>query len=152
MYLFTPDGGVYTGGSTVTVHVFFDRGNLVVTGRPRLALTLGAHTRYAEYQSLVTSNGEPRVLEFTYAVQPSDRDDDGIGIPANALTLNGGSIKDADGNDADLSHDAVPDDPDAKVNGSIDPSPTTVTRVYFNSRPPGGGQFGPADQISLDYS
>ena len=146
VYLFPPDGGVYSGGSTVEVHVFFDRGNLVVTGGPRLVLTIGEHTRYAEFLRVVTVNGEPRVLQFTYAVQPSDRDDDGIGIPANALTLNGGSIKDADGNDAELSHDAVPDDPEAKVNGSVDPAPV-LTQIYFNNRPLSGDTFGPGEEI-----
>ena len=81
--------------------------------------------------------------------RPRIRDDDGIGIPVNALTLNGGSIKDADGNDADLSHDAVPDDSEHKVDGSVDPSalPPTVTRVDLSS-PLSGDTFGPGDQVN----
>ena len=36
-------------------------------------------------------------------------------MSANKLTLNGGSIKDADGNDAVLTHDAVAEAPDFVV-------------------------------------
>ena len=51
-------------------------------------------------------------------MQGEDRDEDGISIPANALSLSGGTIKSADGStDADLAHGAVGPDPSRKVNG-----------------------------------
>ena len=141
--------GVYVLGNVVRVHVRVNRTDFVVTGQPRVALTIGADTRYAEFQRIDSFQGEQRYLRFDYVVQASDRDDDGIGIPANALTLNGGSIKDADGNDADLSHAAVPDDSEHKVDGSVDPSalPPTVTRVDLSS-PLSGDTFGPGDQVN----
>ena len=48
-----------------------------------------------------------------------DRDQDGISIAANALSLNGGTIRATDGTtDADLTHGAAPADPNRKVDGS----------------------------------
>ena len=145
----SPAGGVYVLGNVVEVHVRVNRMDFVVTGQPRVALTIGPDTRYAEFQRIFSFQGERQYLEFNYVVQASDRDDDGISIPANALTLNGGSIKDADGNDADLSHGAVPDDSEHKVNGSVDPSslPPTVTSVNV-SRPLGGDTFGPGAEVT----
>ena len=142
--------GVYVLGNVVRVHVRVNRTDFVVTGQPRVALTIGADTRYAQFQRIDSFQGEQRYLRFDYVVQSSDRDDDGIGIPANALTLNGGSIEDADGNDADLSHDAVPDHPEHKVNGSVDPAdfPPTVTEVNLSGRPLSGDTYGPSDRVN----
>ena len=108
----------------------------MITGSPRVAIAVGADTRYAEFSSYRpgAGTGGEGLLRFLYVVQASDRDDDGISIPANALSLNGGSIRDADGNDADLSHDAAPDNPEHKVNGSLNPTPT-VTRIYIERHP-----------------
>ena len=122
-----PPGGVHTFGDTVEVHARFNRENLGVAGRLRLALTIGADTRHATLRNIFSHEGERRYFRFAYVVQASARDDDGISIPANALTLDGGSIKDADGNDADLTHDAAPDDPEHLVNGSLG-APATVGR------------------------
>ena len=59
------------------------------------------------------------VLSFDYRVQAADRDEDGIGIPANAMILNGGTITATDGTtDAHVTHEAVSADPARKVNGS----------------------------------
>ena len=57
---------------------------------------------------------------FRYTVQRDDRDADGIGIAANALSLNGETIRSADDEDAilDLSTHAIGNDPDRKVDGS----------------------------------
>ena len=66
------------------------------------------------------------VLSFDYFVQATDRDEDGVAIPANALALNGGTIKHAgDGATvADLAHDAAPAEPTRKVDGSRSSPPT----------------------------
>ena len=99
-------------------------GPVVVTGNPRLMLRIGEQVRSADLDRVFRDN----VLIFRYFVDASDRDDDGVSIPADALLLNGGSIKDRDGNDADLAHPAVPDDPSLKVNGRLDAVPA-ITRV-----------------------
>ena len=51
----------------------------------------------------------------TYTVLSGDSDSDGVAVGANAVSLNGGAIKDAAGNDAVLTHDAVAEDPDFVV-------------------------------------
>ena len=54
---------------------------------------------------------------FGYTVAEGDADADGIAIGANELILNGGSIRDAVGSDADLSHAALLPQQDHKVDG-----------------------------------
>ena len=93
--------GVYRIGDDVKVTVTFSE-NVTVTGSPQLELAIGSNNRTAEYES---TDGSAAV--FSYAVAEGDSDDDGIAINANKLTSNGGSIKDAANNDADLSHNAL---------------------------------------------
>ena len=139
----TPPDGLHTLGSKVQVWVGFNR-DVVVTGRPRVALTIGTETRYAEFGG--RSSSEPSWLWFTYVVQASDRDDDGISFPANALTLDGGSITDADGNDANLSHDAVPDNPEHRVDGRV-VSPVVVEYIYLRRTGPPDGLHTLGSQV-----
>ncbi|MGY0558657.1 MULTISPECIES: autotransporter domain-containing protein [unclassified Lysobacter] len=73
-------------------------------GTPRLALTLGAGTRYASY---LTGSGTSALL-FRYTVQSGDRDDDGVVLGASIET-NGGTLRDAVGNDAAPALNAVGD-------------------------------------------
>ena len=62
---------------------------------------------------------------FEYIVEESDLDNNGISIPADAVDLNGGTIQDNAGNDAnlDLGYLAFNDDPNLKVNGGLTPVP-----------------------------
>ena len=68
-------------------------------GNPQLALTVGSRTRQASFWS---SSVYGDFLFFRYQVQSADADPDGIGIAADALTLNGGSIRSEAGTDAVL--------------------------------------------------
>ena len=125
VYLFSSPptkGDTYGPGETVRVGVEFDR-VVAVTGNPQVALTIGTQTRYATPS---TRWDDDRYVDFRYVVREGDRDEDGISIPANALVLNGGTIKLAADStiDADLTHAAVPRDPTRKVSGSTD-SPGT---------------------------
>ncbi len=108
--------GAYRPGSAIVVHVAFDRA-VEVTGKPRLALTIGAKRRRAAY----ASGSGTAVLVFRYVVQATtDRDSDGFGVPADALSLNGGTIKIAGGAvDAalDLGALAFGNNPAHKVDG-----------------------------------
>ena len=99
-----------------------------VTGTPQLTLQVGTQPRQMD---LHRRSRRDSTLDFTYFVQSSDVDTDGISIPANALTLNRGSITDADGNDADLTHDAVPDDSEQKVNGEPAIPPAVESLLLF---------------------
>ena len=81
--------GPFKLAQDILVTVRFNR-PVDVTGRPQLALTIGSATRQADYSP---GDSGSRTLWFTYTVQSSDRDDDGISIGASALTLNGGTIR-----------------------------------------------------------
>ena len=59
-------------------------------------------------------------LVFQYEVQEGDADQEGVGVSANALMLNGGGVNDSAGNDAGLSHDALPASPDHRVETTPD--------------------------------
>ena len=100
---------------TVTIN-----GNVTVDttdGTPRLAFELGGQTRQATY----TSGSASKELVFSYTVAATDLDDhDGISWGANALSLNGGTIKFTHSNaarrvNADLAHSAQGALPDQKV-------------------------------------
>ena len=93
-----------------------------VTGNPRLRLTIGDETRYAEYEDSPSNDNS---LFFVYRVHPDDLDTNGISIPANPIDLNGGTIKNLhpwnspDSNvDANLSYAGLSDQSGPKVDGS----------------------------------
>ena len=115
----TPTGGYYGATDTIEFTVTFN-GNVTVDttdGTPRLAFELGGRTRQATY----TSGSASKELVFSYTVAATDLDDhDGISWGANALSLNGGTIKFTHSNaarrvNADLDHDAQGALPDQKV-------------------------------------
>ena len=115
IYLFSylGSGDTYELGETLEVHVEFDRA-VTATGSLQAALTIGFETRYAALSARGSQS-----LWFEYTVQEGDQDEDGISIPANALVLNGGTIKHAADRtiDADLNHGAMAANPRGKVNG-----------------------------------
>ncbi|MBU2884598.1 cadherin repeat domain-containing protein, partial [Gilvimarinus agarilyticus] len=74
-------------------------------GTPRLALNIGGNSVYATY----AGGSGTTALTFTYTVQAGDTDADGISIEADALDANGGTIEDAAGNTAVLTHIAIAD-------------------------------------------
>ena len=103
--------GVYRIGDDVQVTVTFSD-SVTVTGSPELELAIGSNNRTAGYES-----AEGGTVVFSYTVAEGDSDSDGIAINANKLTLNGGSIKEAANNDADLSHNALAAQDGHKVDG-----------------------------------
>ena len=113
-------GRTYRRDHRIQVTVAFDRA-VRVTGVPQLALTIGTETRRANF--LPTYPGESMdpesSIRFCYTVRPEDRDDDGYGIPANALSLNGGAIALAGAaeTDAVLTHGAVGTSYSGRVDG-----------------------------------
>ena len=136
-------GGTYEFGETIEVEVEFDRG-VTATGSPQVALTIGTETRHA-----TLSAWGDQSLYFDYAVQEGDRDEDGVSIAANALGLNGGTIKATDGTtDADLRHGAVAAERGSKVNGSL-ATPPTVKGISFFSSPARGNTYGLGETIEV---
>ena len=77
----------------VQVRVEFDRA-VRVTGVPQVALTIGTEMRWANFFPIDPWRDlDPESsVYFCYTVRREDRDLDGISIPANALSLNGGAI------------------------------------------------------------
>lgn len=129
-----PRRHAYAMNEGIWLEAWFDKA-VTVTGAPEIALTIGEHTRQALYHSTVAEN---RVLFFHYAVQSDDADDDGVGIAANALSLNDGTIRlAADGiTDATITHAAVAADPVRQVDGSVSPTITPPTTNPPTSNPP----------------
>ena len=71
--------------------------NVVVTGTPRIQLDIGGVTRYATY----TGGSGTSALTFSYPIVAPDFDRNGISI-ISPIDLNGGTIKDLNGNNATL--------------------------------------------------
>ena len=93
--------GTYGIGDSIKVTVTFSE-NVFVVGAPQLMLDIGGSARTGGYESTAAAE-----VVFSYTVAEGDSDSDGIAVASNKLSLNGGSIKDAAGNDANLSHNAL---------------------------------------------
>ena len=149
-------GDTYTLGERIAVRVTFTR-RVDVTGMPQVELTVGATARQADYASGSGTN----TLIFHYVVQGAnsggdggggeDADTvDGIAIPANALTLNGGAIDDArDATEAaTLTHGAVAASTSHKVNGGPNfLGQPRVIDVAVESAPSAGRTYGTGETI-----
>ena len=98
------DDATYGVGDTVDVTVNFDE-QVRVTGSPQVELDIGGVANNATFRRV---DGSAAV--FTYAITEGETDTDGISIDANKIELNGGAIADLAGNQAVLTHDAVPAD------------------------------------------
>lgn len=136
-----PTAGTYAAGEVLSLTVNWDEAT-TVTGTPALNLDIGGSARQANYASGSGTNA----LVFTYTVQTDDEDTDGITV--SSLTLDGGTIKDAAGNDATLTLNAVGDTSAVLVDGvapviSIDALTTTDTTPVVS------GSAGDAASLTL---
>ena len=117
---FTSDPGsdrTYGTGDTIQVTVTFSE-NVTVTGAPQLELSMSGSASSARQASYSSSNSSGANVVFEYTVAVGDRASDGLEIRANKLTLNGGAIQDASGNDATLTHSNYFVPSDHFVNGA----------------------------------
>ena len=103
------DDNTYGNGDAIKVTVIFSE-DVTITGTPQLELDIGGTAKMADYESATG----PTVI-FSYTVAVGDADTDGVSIGENKLSLNGGAIQDAAGNDAMLTHDASEADSGHKV-------------------------------------
>jgi hypothetical protein len=117
--------GTLSAGDVVSVTVTMSEATLV-TGNPRLALDIGGTTVQASYSSALSG---PTTLVFTYTILAGQADPTGISIAPNSLSLNGGTMTDAAGNDAVLTHTAVADN----ANYKVDTTDPTVSNVAITS-------------------
>ena len=67
--------------------------SVVVTGSPRIGLTIGTQTKHAVYYS----GSGTKELVFRYQIVQTDTDSDGLGM-TGSIDLNSGSIRDKAGN------------------------------------------------------
>ena len=153
-------GDTYGLGEFVEALVVFDRLVVVEHGRglayPQLALTVGSQKRQARTTSIITTNSRRNLqggyygVSFTYRIQPSDTDTNGISVAADALSLNGGAIKIRGGANSaslDLGSNTISDSSDHKVDGSSESAPT-VTGLSLNG-PISGDTYGLAEEIAV---
>ena len=124
-------GDTYGKGEAIVVAVVYSEA-VTVRGEPRVRLTVGERQRWARYD---LSSEDGTILVFAYEVKGNDRDGDGVSIPENAPGLNRGTIEDGDGNAADLSAPALPDQAGHKVDGSLEPQPAQQQQQAANSEP-----------------
>ncbi len=88
-----PANGYYRAGDILSFTVDFSDNVIVDTtgGTPRIGLTVGTATRYADY----ASGSDSRALVFQHVVHTGDQDIDGIAI--TAIDANGGAVASAAG-------------------------------------------------------
>ena len=155
-------------GERITAYIGFSEE--VTAGAPhpspkqRLKLNMGSSTKYAEFAHAIPEcvpeenedfylcvfpigpfNWRGVHLAFKYTIEKGDLDTNGVSIDANALGLNGGSIKDGAGNDAVLTHGAVADDSDFPVDGV----PATVSSIEITSDPGSDNTYGSGDRVDV---
>ena len=136
----------YITGSTINVIVTFDEEvNIDETnGTPHIALTIGDAVRNAAHVGSVSGTID---MHFNYTVVAEDSDQDGVSIAANAISLNGATIRNSDDTvDASLDHAALPDNPDHVVNKI----PLIVTGgVQIASTPSSDDTYGRNEMITF---
>ena len=106
---------------------------VAVRGSPQLSLTVGSNPRRANYED---GSGTAQLI-FAYEVTDTDTDTDGVSIEADALQLNGGTVrKDGYTLDAILTHGTLTDNSRHKVDGikprliGLEANGTRLTLTY----------------------
>ena len=99
-----PDGGL-TAGNMVRMTFAFSEAVTVVTdgGTPSVGITLDGTARRAAYAGGTGTAS----LAFAYTLTADDGTVSSVSVTADSLALNGGTIRDAGGRDADLAHPGV---------------------------------------------
>jgi uncharacterized protein YhjY with autotransporter beta-barrel domain len=90
--------GTYNVGDVISLQVAFSE-NVNVIGTPQLTIETGSTDRAVNYTS---GSGSSSTHTFTYTVQAGDLSSDLDYTSTTALALNGGTIRDAAGNNATL--------------------------------------------------
>ncbi|WP_293399780.1 DUF4347 domain-containing protein [Phenylobacterium sp.] len=131
-----PTGGMYMAGQTLSFTVTFDE-NVTLSGSPStLGLTIGGAARSADITG-TTGNS----ITYSYTVQASDNDADGISV--TGISLNGGTIRDSAGNNANLSLSGhVP----STVGVLVDGGPPAVSG---NIAVPANGSYGEGETLTF---
>ncbi|WP_343746242.1 Ig-like domain-containing protein [Chitinophaga sp.] len=119
-----PANGYYHEGASLDFDVTFNENVVVNTvgGVPSVQLNIGGATKMATF----LNSPSPNVVRFRYTIVDGDLDMDGIAV--TALSNNGGSIRDAATNDADLTLNNIGNTTGVRVN-AVHPSVVISTSV-----------------------
>lgn len=151
-------GGTFKRGEIISIRVWYSRA-VAVTGTPQLALMFGTQTRYASFRRepppLRITPGTPALasgpVHFRYTVAASDSDSNGISIDADALTLNGGTIRIQGGTTnaaLDLGRHAISNSSTHKVDGEREGGGETGGRGGASNSAP--RRVGELSDLELD--
>ena len=113
----------YLQGQTIYVIVAFSS-TVVVTGSPQIFLDSANIGR----MSYVAGSGTSALL-CAYVTVTGDIDNEGFGLKANSLTLNGGTIKASNGTAANLAHIAIAKSATRKLTATTPATVATTTTV-----------------------
>lgn len=114
-----PSSGTYRAGQVLSFTVNFTQ-SVVVTGSPRIPLTVGGSSVFATY----ASGSGTTALVFSYSVQSGDLDADGI-LAYSPISLNSGTINTAGGTSSGLAFTAP--NTSAVLVDAIPPAAVSVT-------------------------
>ena len=140
VYLSSTGGGLgdlKTVGTEILVRVKFTE-STHISGRPQLTLDFDGTAKTSEWAGGWLGS-------FSYAIQEGDEDTDGVAIGANAISLNGGTIRDGAGNDAVLTHNPVA----ANSRIKVDAVAPTVSSIAITSDPGEDDTYDTGDQIEV---
>ncbi|GGG84197.1 S-layer homology domain-containing protein [Paenibacillus radicis (ex Gao et al. 2016)] len=136
-----PDPGYYKAGGLLVFQAEYSE-KVTVAGTPRIAFDINGEIEYANYSSGSGTNK----LQFNYTIQAGDTDNDGLSFSSPAaMDLNGGSIKDQAGYDANLSPAAQP----IMTGIIVDTTDPFIQSVYAE---PGTYTYGSTVAIELRLS
>ncbi len=124
------NGTAYEAGEIIRATLSFGEA-VRVDGQPTLTLVVGANDRTMRYQG----GSDTATLSFAYTVLPGEMDTNGVSVRRDALSLNGGTLRDAVGNNAVLTHAALADDASHQVDGGADTAPPTIEQVLVEDGP-----------------
>ena len=127
----TSAAGTYTKDDDIEVTVTFDEA-IAVTGAPELKLRVGTGAGSEKSAGCAAHADDDTKLVCTYTVASGDEDTDGVSVEANKLSRPGSAtIKDAQGNDATLTHQALAAQSAHKVD-AVAPTVTQASTGYFS--------------------
>ena len=152
-FLSSSDGsdGAYSAGEELMIIAEFNsdesgQGPIRGSASAQVKIDLGDKEKAAAWDwSLRFNDTRENVAYFAYVVQEGDLDRDGPAISANSVELNGGFIRDAAGNDAVLTHEAVA----TGLHHIVDAVAPTVSSIAITSDPGDDDTYGSGDKIEV---
>ena len=152
-FLSSSDGsdGAYSAGEELMIIAEFNsdesgQGPIRGSASAKVKFDLEDEEKAAAWDwSLRFNDTRENVAYFAYVVQEGDLDRDGPAISANSVVLNGGFIRDAAGNDAVLTHEAV----EAGTHFIVDAVAPTVSSIAITSDPGDDDTYGSGDKIEV---